>query len=97
MSELNLKVQVNGITLVYNRVGKGNPKRMMLIHGWTGFKELFSDFVPKLVDEGFDVVIPDLRGMGIQINHKAIILTRFFQRIFTNSQNFLNGKMALSC
>ncbi len=64
MSELNQKAQVNGITLVFNRYGKGNAKRIMLIHGWTGFKELFKDFAPKLVENGCDVVIPDLRGHG---------------------------------
>ncbi|MHA1489917.1 MAG: alpha/beta fold hydrolase [Promethearchaeota archaeon] len=60
----NFNVNVNGVELVCSRWGEGNNKKIMLIHGWTGFKELWNDFAPMLVSKGFDVVAMDLRGHG---------------------------------
>jgi 3-oxoadipate enol-lactonase len=55
------KVQVNNITLAYERMGKGNP--LMLIHGYpldhTSWNEVAS-----LLENEFDVILPDLRGFG---------------------------------
>ena len=60
----NFKISINDVEIAYSRWGAENNKRIMLIHGWTGFKELWKDFAPKLANEGFDVVAPDLRGHG---------------------------------
>lgn len=60
----NFTVKVNEVEIAYSRWGKGNNKPIMLIHGWTGFKELWKDFAPTLAENSFDVVAPDLRGHG---------------------------------
>ncbi len=56
--------KVNGVNLSCKRWGEGNSKKLMLVHGWTGFKELWDSFVPRLVENGYDVVAMDLRGHG---------------------------------
>ena len=40
----------------------GRP--LMLVHGFTGAKEDFSDFLLRLAERGWHVVAPDLRGHG---------------------------------
>ena len=57
-------VTVNGVSLKYARWGEGNSKKIMLVHGWTGFKEMWDNFAPLLVENGFDVIAVDLRGHG---------------------------------
>jgi pimeloyl-ACP methyl ester carboxylesterase len=64
MNPENFKVEVNNVEIAYSRWGSRGNKRIMLIHGWTGFKELWKDFAPVLAEKGFDIVIPDLRGHG---------------------------------
>lgn len=56
--------KVNGINLSCKRWGEGNSKNLLLVHGWTGFKELWDSFAPSLAEKGFDVVALDLRGHG---------------------------------
>ncbi len=64
MDGKDLKAKVNGVEISYTRWGKEGDARIMLIHGWTGFKELWKDFAPTLAEKGFDVVALDLRGHG---------------------------------
>jgi pimeloyl-ACP methyl ester carboxylesterase len=64
MQAEELKMEVNGIQLAYNRYGEEGGKRIMLIHGWLGYKEMFKNVAELLVRQGFDVVVPDLRGYG---------------------------------
>jgi len=59
-----IKADLNGVEISYSRTNEGGSKRIILIHGWTGFKELFKDFIPSLAEKGFDVVALDLRGHG---------------------------------
>jgi pimeloyl-ACP methyl ester carboxylesterase len=54
----------SNLDLAYKRWGEGNSQKMMLVHGWTGFKELWDSFTPDLVKNDYDVVVPDLRGHG---------------------------------
>jgi len=42
--------------------GVGEP--LMLVHGFTGAKEDFADFLDGFADRGWQVVAPDLRGHG---------------------------------
>ncbi len=55
------KVQVNNITLAYERMGKGNP--LMLIHGYPLDHTSWAE-VASLLENEFDVILPDLRGFG---------------------------------
>jgi len=64
MTKQEKSATVNGISLKYARWGEGNSKRIMLVHGWTGFKEMWDDFAPLLVENDFDVIAIDLRGHG---------------------------------
>ena len=36
----------------------------MCVHGWPESKRIFARVVQPLVDAGFNVVVPDLRGFG---------------------------------
>ena len=61
---VELVVRVNDVEIAYARWGEGNPHRIMLVHGWTGAKEIWRDFPVSLSEQGFDVVALDLRGHG---------------------------------
>lgn len=64
MEQPILMAKVNDVEIAYNRFGSGNSKRIMLVHGWTCFKEEWTDFALKLAEKNFDVVAMDLRGSG---------------------------------
>ena len=55
------KTKVNGINLAYDRRGKGTP--VVLLHGYPLDHHLWDDIVP-LLEDAFDLIIPDLRGFG---------------------------------
>ncbi len=55
------KVNVNGIHLAYDRRGKGTP--LVLLHGYPLDHHLWDESLP-LLEDTFDVILPDLRGFG---------------------------------
>lgn len=55
------KVNVNGVQLAYERRGKGTP--LVLLHGFPLDHHLWDEVVP-LLEDTFDVILPDLRGFG---------------------------------
>ena len=55
------KVRVNGIELAYARHSKGTP--LVLIHGYPLDHQIWDEVIPLLEDK-FDLIIPDLRGFG---------------------------------
>ncbi len=55
------EVSVEGGTLHIARVGSGNP--LILLHGWPEFWFTWEP-VMLLLAEHFDVIVPDLRGLG---------------------------------
>lgn len=55
------KANVNGIELAYNRRGKGAP--LVLLHGYPLDHRIWDEVVP-LLENKFDLIIPDLRGFG---------------------------------
>lgn len=54
-------IEVNDIRLAYERHGKGTP--LVLLHGFPLDHHLWDDIVP-LLEDRFDLIIPDLRGFG---------------------------------
>jgi 3-oxoadipate enol-lactonase len=54
-------INVNGVRLAYERRGRGTP--MVLLHGYPLDHHLWDDLVP-LLEDSFDLVLPDLRGFG---------------------------------
>lgn len=52
---------VNGIQLAYERRGNGTP--LVLLHGFPLDHHLWDEVVP-LLEDTFDVIVPDLRGFG---------------------------------
>ena len=54
-------VQVNDIRLAYERRGTGAP--LVLLHGYPLDHHLWDDVAP-LLEDTFDVILPDLRGFG---------------------------------
>jgi pimeloyl-ACP methyl ester carboxylesterase len=59
---------VDGFTLDYDRSGAGPP--VVLLHGWPGDRTDFEALVP-LLEDGAEVVVPDLRGFGASDKHPA--------------------------
>jgi 3-oxoadipate enol-lactonase len=55
------KVDVNGIQLAYDRRGKGTP--LVLLHGYPLDHHLWDEIAP-LLEDTFDLILPDLRGFG---------------------------------
>lgn len=55
------KMTLNGITLAYARRGKGTP--LMLVHGYPLDHTIWDEVAPLLEDD-FDLILPDLRGFG---------------------------------
>jgi 3-oxoadipate enol-lactonase len=55
------KINVNGIQLAYDRRGKGTP--LVLLHGYPLDHHLWDEILP-LLEDTFDVIVPDLRGFG---------------------------------
>lgn len=55
------KVSVNGISLAYERCGKGAP--LVLVHGFPLDHTAWQALVPSL-EADFDLLLPDLRGFG---------------------------------
>jgi pimeloyl-ACP methyl ester carboxylesterase len=55
-------ISVNGTSLYVEDHGEGDP--VLLIHGWPDSARLWRHQVPHLVDRGFRVITPDLRGFG---------------------------------
>lgn len=61
MNERSLSV--GEVELVFTEAGRGG-RHLLVIHGFTGAKEDFSDHVHAFAEAGFHVVIPDNRGHG---------------------------------
>jgi pimeloyl-ACP methyl ester carboxylesterase len=57
-----LSSAVDGFQLAYDRTGDGPA--VVLLHGWPGDRTDYRRLAPLLVDHGFEVVVPDLRGFG---------------------------------
>ena len=55
------KTKINNIELAYTRQGKGGP--LVLLHGYPLDHHLWDEVVP-LLEDTFDLIIPDLRGFG---------------------------------
>src|SRR5689334_3356361 len=53
---------VDGFELEYDRSGEGPA--VVLLHGWPGDRTDYRVLAPLLVERGFEVVVPDLRGFG---------------------------------
>jgi pimeloyl-ACP methyl ester carboxylesterase len=56
-----LKTTVNGFELAYERRGHGTP--LVLIHGYPLDHTIWNPVVP-LLENDFDLILPDLRGFG---------------------------------
>jgi len=64
MEGKEFKANVNGIEIAYARWGIEGNKRIMLVHGVMGYKEMWTGLALKLASENFDVIALDLRGYG---------------------------------
>jgi pimeloyl-ACP methyl ester carboxylesterase len=56
------KIEANGLT--HHVVDAGDGPAVVLLHGFPDTADLWRHQVPELVDAGFRVVAPDLRGFG---------------------------------
>jgi len=58
----HVKCFVNGIRLHVRMAGEGQP--VLLMHGWLGTSYSWRHVAPQLVNAGFQVICPDMRGNG---------------------------------
>ncbi|MBL7748393.1 MAG: alpha/beta hydrolase [Chitinophagaceae bacterium] len=56
------KCFVNGIRIHVRYAGKGQA--VLLMHGWLGTSYSWRHVAPKLIDAGYQVICPDMRGNG---------------------------------
>ena len=56
-----LRTKVNGISMAYERRGKGLP--LVLLHGYPLDHSIWEPLVP-ILENDFDLILPDLRGFG---------------------------------
>lgn len=56
------KLFINGIRLNVRTAGTGTP--VLLVHGWLGTSYTWRKVAPQLVEKGFQVICPDMRGYG---------------------------------
>jgi pimeloyl-ACP methyl ester carboxylesterase len=56
------RVDVGGVGIEYEVTGDGRP--VVLLHGFPDSGRLWRHQVPALAEEGFRVIVPDLRGYG---------------------------------
>ncbi len=56
-------MEVNGVELCLAQAGHGG-RPLLLVHGFTGAKEDFTDGLDALARRGWHAVVPDLRGHG---------------------------------
>jgi pimeloyl-ACP methyl ester carboxylesterase len=57
-----MKVTTNGVTLEVVDEGRGEP--VLLLHGFPDSAALWRHQIPALVEAGYRVIAPDLRGFG---------------------------------
>jgi len=59
LEEINSKVTIEGISSTYFEESRGNGPYVLLLHGWEGNAGNMLPFVNPLIEEGFNVVIPN--------------------------------------
>ncbi len=62
-----VQISTNNITIqsaVSAGVGKPSARSVLLIHGWPFDWTVWTDIIPGLLDAGYEVIAPDLRGVG---------------------------------
>ena len=57
-----MRSETNGVGIEFDVTGSGQP--VLLLHGFPDTGRLWRHQVPALVDAGFQVIVPDLRGYG---------------------------------
>ncbi|OHB32255.1 MAG: hypothetical protein A2X84_08860 [Desulfuromonadaceae bacterium GWC2_58_13] len=57
-----MKATINGTTIAYDDLGAGPA--VVLIHGFPFNRRMWQPQVSVIVDEGYRVIVPDLRGFG---------------------------------
>jgi pimeloyl-ACP methyl ester carboxylesterase len=65
-----MHVDVEGVGIEFEVTGGGRP--VVLLHGFPDSGRLWRHQVPALVDAGFQVIVPDLRGYGLSDQPKEV-------------------------
>ena len=56
------RASLSQVTMHYVTVGAGDP--VVLLHGWPQTWYAWRHVIPLLIDAGYSVIAPDLRGLG---------------------------------
>jgi 3-oxoadipate enol-lactonase len=87
-----LIVNVNGIDLAYERRGGGTP--LVLIHGYPLDHTIWNPVVP-LLENDFDLILPDLRGFGQSGTTQTPFLLTDMAADVAALLDFMKTKMAI--
>src|SRR3712207_2032961 len=58
------RLDIGDLALEIAEAGGGSSRHLLLLHGFTGAKEDFTEFLDALAADGWHAVAPDLRGHG---------------------------------
>jgi pimeloyl-ACP methyl ester carboxylesterase len=72
-----MRASNDGVGIEYEVTGKGQP--VILLHGFPDSRRLWRHQVPALVEAGFRVITPDLRGYGASDKPEAVEAYGMFQ------------------
>jgi pimeloyl-ACP methyl ester carboxylesterase len=62
VDSVKITVEVNGLSFTVTDVGEGAP--VVLLHGFPDSRHVWRNQIPVLLDAGYRVIAPDLRGFG---------------------------------
>lgn len=62
MNYTGIKINANGIS--FNVIVEGEGPDLLLLHGYPDSSHLWRNQIPALVNAGYRVIVPDLRGSG---------------------------------
>src|SRR5437588_11721193 len=65
-----MRVDVSGVGIEFDVTGEGRP--VVLLHGFPDTGRLWRHQVPALVEAGFRVIVPDMRGYGRSDKPQAV-------------------------
>ncbi len=82
--------EIDGLRIHFQEFGEKNAPPIILIHGYTASSATWGEIAPKLAEDGFRVIAPDLIGSGYSskpfwneytIGSQARMISRFMNRL----------------
>lgn len=92
----------SGLKLGMQRFGIGQPKKILLIHGWLDNSNSFNILAPKLADNGYEATAIDILGHGhsdhaplSSYNHFSHMVCHVKEVVDSMKESNSNGKISI--